>query len=286
MLALTSTWVALRLRPGEAVDSLRNLHAAQGLLAVCAMLSSAAFASIRWRMLLGDGDLARPTAVEAFRTLLEAGFVGLLPTGLAGDVLRASRVGSTDGRTTAVVWLLVYERVVGLVGLALVASASIVAKHLAADVGVTSSEIALAAPGAVALLIVLGSYAAPAPGGGEGSAVARLWRRPARYIALSVGTQGCVVVAITTLLRGTAPGASIADLLVRAPVVILATFVPVTPAGVGQRELVFVSVFETAGVSAEAAVAASLAWFASGLVGAAVGGVSLWLRLWKDRNAR
>ncbi len=57
----------------------------------------------------------------------------------------------------------------------------------------------------------------------------------------------------------------------------LFTFVPVTPRGIGQRELVFSMVYGLASVRADVAVAASVTSFAPGLVFPFLGGaLTLW----------
>jgi hypothetical protein len=57
------------------------------------------------------------------------------------------------------------------------------------------------------------------------------------------------------------------------PLVVFLTYFPITPAAVGQRELVYVQALGNVGVSAEAAVSTSLIVFAALLFAAGVGGV-------------
>jgi uncharacterized protein (TIRG00374 family) len=85
-------------------------------------------------------------------------------------------------------------------------------------------------------------------------------------LLLSLATQSATVVAIAVVVHALAPGPSFQTLVAVSPAAILLTFVPVTPAGIGQREAVFSLVYAQAGVGADAAVAASVAGFGLGLI--------------------
>ncbi len=59
------------------------------------------------------------------------------------------------------------------------------------------------------------------------------------------------------------------------PAIILTTYVPLTPGGLGQRELVFKYMFGLVGVAPDAAVATSLLFFAMLMGLSALGGMCL-----------
>jgi uncharacterized protein (TIRG00374 family) len=93
----------------------------------------------------------------------------------------------------------------------------------------------------------------------------------------SLLTQGAVVVALILVVLAVHPALELGPALAVAPFIVLSIFVPITPAGVGQRELAFVELWSLVGVPRNAALGASLLYLAIGLIYAAVGGVILLL---------
>jgi uncharacterized protein (TIRG00374 family) len=102
------------------------------------------------------------------------------------------------------------------------------------------------------------------------------WRLVAALFS-SLLTQGAVVVALILVVLAVHPALELGPALAVAPFIVLSIFVPITPAGVGQRELAFVELWSLVGVPRNAALGASLLYLAIGLIYAAIGGVILLL---------
>ena len=85
---------------------------------------------------------------------------------------------------------------------------------------------------------------------------------------------GVFVLEVLVLLP-LAPAVPLVTCLKVIPAIVLAMFVPVTPAGIGQRELAFQLILGMIGVSPTASLAASLVYGALGLCLAGIGGLCL-----------
>jgi uncharacterized membrane protein YbhN (UPF0104 family) len=108
-------------------------------------------------------------------------------------------------------------------------------------------------------------------------------------VLISLVTQGLPAAQILILTSVLAPSVDLASVMLVLPAIILLTYIPITPAAVGQRELVYVHVLGRVGVSPEAAVAASLLVLAGALVLTLVGGGVHLLELvfgWPTAKAR
>jgi uncharacterized membrane protein YbhN (UPF0104 family) len=102
------------------------------------------------------------------------------------------------------------------------------------------------------------------------------WRLLAALFS-SLLTQGAVVLALVLVVLAVYPALELGPALSLAPWIVLLIFVPITPAGIGQRELVFVELWSLAGVPRNAALGASLLYLAIGLIYAGIGGLLLLL---------
>ena len=262
---------------------LRTLLAA----AACSALSIAAFGE-RWRSLLRAWGAAAPTFRATVALILEGFFWNLLPGGVAGDLTRSHAVHRSVGglgNALAVVW---FERLCGLAGLFVVALAAMPFAPsyprwapLVAAVGLVGALAAFPLSAAATGSGTIARFVAAIPVlGPRLGALARpsrpAWLGPA--LALSVATQAFAIASMSIVVHATAPEARVASVLALSPLVVLFTFVPLTPAGVGQREAVFTAVYAAAGVGAAAAVAASVASFGVGLVVPMLGGLAVVLR--------
>jgi hypothetical protein len=115
---------------------------------------------------------------------------------------------------------------------------------------------------------VLGTIALRVP-------AARSMARLGGSVLQSVLIQGLVVLSVSLLVRPLAPAVTLLVCARVVPAVILTTYIPLTPGGLGQRELVFRYMFGLVGVAPDAAVATSLLFFAMLMALAAIGGVCL-----------
>jgi uncharacterized membrane protein YbhN (UPF0104 family) len=251
-------------------------------------------AAVRWRVLLRAYG-ADPARIPRVATLLRHYMVGqyfsVLPTGIAGDAVRGYRVaGCLPNVATSYVVLFV-ERVAGLLGLLGIASCAALASP-----GLLSGRAARVFDGVIALALVCGLVVFALPQWTTHSPRARavltrvpvagrfLARMPASRggvgplavaFALSILTHATVVATVAILIAPLAPTATLAVCARVVPAIVLVTFVPLTPGGLGQREGAFVYFFSLVHVPWEPAIAASLLYFAVFVALALAGGLVL-----------
>lgn len=284
-------WLTRRVRWREVFE--RAVDVGPGGLAAAfgMLLLSVTVGAARWRtMMLAYGATETPSLPVLVRHYLVGFYFNMLPSGLAGDAVRAHRLAlhMPDMATSLTVVFL--ERVAGLFGLCIVAASAMLWSAELQDDAVAQllelgllgalglSAVVLAAPWAlqryaslrrlIERVPVLGAFALRIP-------PARSYLGLALAVLQSVATQSCAVLSVAFIVRPLAPSVSLLVCARVVPAIILATYIPLTPGGVGQRELVFQYMFGLVGVSAAAAVATSLLFFAE-IVGLAVlGGLCL-----------
>ena len=105
----------------------------------------------------------------------------------------------------------------------------------------------------------------------------------ASALALSLLTQGVTVIGWLSLVMSFSPGVQAVETAGALIGVVLLTFVPITPAALGQREMVATYQLASVGVVASAAVTSSLLWLVVTLTLAIGGGCVyvaelVWLR--------
>ncbi len=263
-------------------------------VAVACMLLSVAITTVRWRVLLlsyGADEALLPSLFALFKANLVGLYFNVLPSGVAGDVVRGWRVAHCVPTAATSYVVLLLERLAGLVGLLSVAGCATLFAPEQLTNNAISYSLALGALGALGLgllffalpqwrerspklsslvekLPVIGAMFAKIP-------AARTSRGPLIALALSVVAQALVVVCIAALLMPLSSSATFGVCARIVPAVILVTYIPLTPGGLGQREAAFAHFFGTAGVAREASVTASLLFFASMLGVSLLGGVIL-----------
>lgn len=299
--AVPIVWIATRVDLGALPSRLR----AVGLLAIVASLGAmfACFAlgTLRWRTLLrAYGAAPLPPFGELLRHVFVGHYYNLLPGGVAGDFVRASRVAGNVGGLPTSLAVLFVDRVCGLLGLAAIAlvGASLGAHGARSGVDRTVALAIVAASATGSFVLVAALFGGKLAGRLSrlpivGPALASI-RRPTRprdlvlATLLSVGTQGATIASMLFMVAAASPTLQLATALQVAPLVVLLLFVPLTPGGVGQREAIFIELWGRAGVAAVDALAASLAYFAIGIVIALAGGAVAWaerLGLWAHEPA-
>lgn len=263
-------------------------------LAVSACIVSIGLAAVRWRALLAAYG-ADPERIPSVFELFKAYFVGLyfnvLPSGVAGDVVRGWRVASCVSSPATSYVVLLLERLSGLIGLLTIAGAAVMLSPSGAASGALGYAFTLGAVGAVGLAVVffvlpqlrsrssrITSLVEKLPVVGKILAKippASNARGPLTALALSVVIQGLVVASVAPLIVPLSDHATFTVCARIVPAVVLVTYIPLTPGGLGQREAAFAHFFGTAGVPREASVTASLLFFAVSLSMALLGGLVL-----------
>jgi uncharacterized protein (TIRG00374 family) len=240
--------------------------------------------AIRWFRLLRGAELHMPLSLA-----LRAYFIGMfsnnfLPTGFGGDATRAVIVGRSRSRMTAAFTSVLVDRLTSVACLILLGWIALAVDPGAVPGPLITGFAALTALGAVA--VVGGTFASlratrwssripPRLLQSLGEArrtLAAYTRQPALLrwaLVLGVAFQLLTVTASWLLARSLGADVPFALLAVAAPMVLLATVVPISIAGFGVREGSYVVLLGAAGVSHTDATLISL------LTGVTIAGASL-----------
>lgn len=242
--------------------------------ALCALRWT--FTARRLEVPLGFG---RAMAEYYVSTLLNQ----VLPLGIAGDVVRATRHRARlgEGSTGRVARAVILERLSGVMVLVLVAAVAMVA--LVARAGASLGPVAgyLSVLGGVVLAIVGVLFWASRVRRGLGSDIrAALLGRGALVVQLALSSAALFVLLLMFLCAGRAAGAAIdfASVVRTVPIVLVAVTIPWPFAGWGTREGLTAALLPLVGPSPADGVAASIAFGLLSLVAAAPGLVPLVLR--------
>jgi uncharacterized membrane protein YbhN (UPF0104 family) len=261
-------------------------------LSALSMTVSIALASLRWRVLLrsyGANEATLPSTFALFKAYLVGCYFNVLPSGVAGDVVRGWRVAHCVPTAATSYVVLLLERLAGLVGLLLIAGIAVLFAPEHAAHGALGYALSVGALGAIGIGLMffalpqwrdrspkLAALVEKIPVAGAMFAkvpAARTARGPLAALALSVLVQGLIVLCVAPLLIPLSSQATLSVCARIVPAVVLVTYVPLTPGGLGQREAAFAHFFGSAGVAREASVTASLLFFAVMLGVSLLGGV-------------
>ena len=244
--------------------------------------------AIRWRVLIRAYGAERlPAVLTLLRHCFVAFYYNVLPTGLAGDVLRGYRVRAflDIPRSYTVI---VVERLAGLTGLLLLAAgAMLFGPLLGASLVIRALDVGIAVAVCCAVAFVALPYAASRAASWR-STLARApligglllkvppARRPSGVltaIVLSLLTQGSAVLFTYLIAHRLSPDTTLLQVARVVPYVILLAWIPITPLGVGQRDFLVVYFFGRVGLHPETALALSLVQFGLGVVVIVAGGI-------------
>ena len=254
----------------RAVDALH-------MVAVCLLIiAGQAVSAVRWRL------LARPLSIslsvrQAFKLNMVGMFFNLaFPTSIGGDALKALLLVRHTGRSVESVMTVLMARLLGFAALLLIGltagflfGSALLPRRTLATVAVVAGLLATGVG-----LLVRSSQASRWLGSGAGM-VARTVRRAvmagqllarnpvplARALALSVVIQFLSIHAYYEASRAIGVRGPYADFLVFIPLIIMATMIPISIAGLGLRENAFVLLFQHSGIDPSSSVSISLTWF-------------------------
>ena len=255
-------------------------------LALALLLSAQGIAALRWGLILGA---PRPAWAVLFRLYLMGAGVGLfLPTSVGGDAFRAAAAARLTGRPAATISSVLLDRISGVVALLVYAAigwlvAPTTVDHLIG--GATwrgPSPILLLGLGAATATALIAFVARSRSRRVQRvreevvGAIQPLLRRPVRLAAvlgLALIVQAMMLGLWLVLARSLALPIAPETLLVGVPIVTIATLLPLTIAGLGVREGVWLFLLRASGISAPAIVSFSLIYFVVTLLDGAIGGV-------------
>lgn len=285
-------WLVSRMVARDGVEALavRVESLSVGWLAIAVALHFAAVLAgvARWRLLLRSVGIAQPVGFLT-RSFLVGRFVGAFTpstTGLDGWRLwEVGRASGAMGRSAAAIGV---EKLVGLIGMALVCAA-LVPFGGAELLGSTAliAAAALATGAAVGLWLVkrptlfagLVQHLPAALAGRASKAMDALSRTelPPRNLLGAVGLGVLSHLALSAVFWSTAHAVGVdapaPTLLVVGNAIVLAVLLPVSIGGVGVREGVAVVLLGTAGVTSTDAVLVGLLGYLTGQLPAIAGGV-------------
>lgn len=259
------------------------------LLALGALSLHTVLAALRWRR-TGRGlgiTLSRRSAISEY--YLSQFVNSVVPGGVIGDASRAVRSRQPAGLASAGL-AVVLERLAGQYALILVMAIGVTAT-IAAPGGVAWPDALV--PGIVAL--VVGALALPALIAAAAALPGRVGVRAralrdavraavvdrgaaASVAALSLGTTACILIAFGASAAAVGAPLSTAALIAVVPVVLITMVLPITVGGWGVREGAAVALLPLAGLSASAALAASILFGLLALAASLPGIVPLWGR--------
>lgn len=295
---LPLAWLSRTLDFAELERHLRGIGALPVAAAVALVLSSTAISAVRWRVLLGAyGARSLPSLGRLWRETLVGAYFTMLPSGLAGDALRGHRVREHVDSYSVSYTVIAMERICGLIALLFVAVVPAWVSPMSDNLTLrTSQTIALGLLVAVSAGVALPSVLDRRPAWRD--FVARLTligpmilkvppaRSPTKLagaVGLSLLTQGAGFATIVLLAVALYPSVAPSACLAVVPAMILFSYIPIAPAGLGQREAIFTYFFGLIGVPSEVAVSVSLLFLFALCVTALVGGV---LHGWSREGAR
>ena len=279
--ALVFAFLFRRIDISEVGDSLARISPLALLGGVGGALVALGSGLVRWRVLFSAyGARSLPAWAELARLYMIAQFYNLLPGAVGGDVVRgyATRRYFDDAGAVRSVGVVLVDRLLGFLGLLLVASIATLTSPLPAREVLTYAALGLlAALGAVTAMTLARRLADVLP-----ERIARLARmlpelqRPSLFavaLALSLLSHIGVSLAGYAILAGVSPQVRLLEALVIFPLGALAAYFPLTFAGAGARDAALIYLCAQYGVARGDALAASLSLLMLQLSIAAIGGL-------------
>lgn len=292
-MVLPFAWLARRVRLEEVAANIARVGGSTLVFAIVAFALAFVPATLRWRALMrAYGATETPPFFVLLRHQLVCAYFNVLPSGIAGDLVRAQRVRDCLPNATTSFAVVFVERIAGLIGLLLLAVlaglGSFFGKGIATDLLLEAFVMTTAlALGASFALFGLPYLVDRHP------ALDRLLRRlpivgaivlripkpqsalgVGKAVLLSLGTQGCALSSLAILMQPVVEPSQLLACVQVAPLAILLTYIPLTPGGVAQREAIYAYLFAFAGVAESTSVAVSLAYFFAQMAVSALGGLA------------
>jgi len=292
--------IVRRVDPAEATLRATPHLLAAVILATIFLISSQAVAAFRWKLILADDLLPWSYLLRLY---IIGEFFGLfLPTSVGGDAVRAVAAARSSERPDGAIATVLIDRGFGV--LATIAYALLglaVAPQSLANL--SRSGIGWHAPGTTGTILVLGFIGLALLGlsrigrvrafWNEGMAASkRLLRAPVRLMsvaALSGLSQGLIILLWLTLAAGMNFGIPATTFLWAVPIVSLSALLPLTLAGLGLREVVWLVLLAGTGIAPADIVGFSLLYLACNILVGILGAflfVSLGLTVESAHRAR
>lgn len=257
----------------------------------------------RWRLLLGAVDLDLPLGRTVRLTFIGSFFNNAIPGATGGDVVKAYYAARSTGRGTRSVISVFVDRIVGLVGLAVLAGGVLLLAPGQAGYGPARTVvIGVLGAAVLGLVVLLTPPVRRALGLGrlvrrlpfqtlvaEARAALGLYRdQPLPLLvslAASLVNHGVAAICVWMLAGGLGiQGLDVGMALALVPVANLFAAIPLLPGGWGVGELAFAYLFGQVGIPPTEAVSLSVVYRLSVLAASLPGG-ALWL-FWRGRPTK
>jgi uncharacterized membrane protein YbhN (UPF0104 family) len=279
-------YLASRVDPGDVVAAFRRLSPSAALIAVAVVFFGLVCGMMRWRLLLrAYGAIDLPSWPRVAHLYCVGHFYNTYaPGGVGGDVIRGvagrKAFGDLDwASATSGVAVVFIERVIGVSALLVLAAGAYLIRPIP---GMESIELwatlGLGAAAAALVGIAIAPRLAPHLPEKLGKPLRAL---PRLYsigpfvgaVFLSLVIHSVNIVAGHAIIHSLEPSVTFAQSAVVMPVIGASAFFPLTVGGAGVREAAFAALYGTVGVPEATAYAGSLAFWATQLITAGVGGI-------------
>lgn len=288
---LPLVWLFKRVDWRDVMEHAREVGATSMFLSWFALIVSTFIGCVRWGVMMrAYGAEKTPSIGRLMVHNMVGHWFNVLPSGVAGDAVRAHRVrGFLPTPATSFVVIFV-ERIAGLVGLCAVALLALaLSPNLRSDVTTWAMRAGVAGAFALGAVVCALPYVLSRNENLRALALRVpilgpivTWIPPARdvfrvqvSVVMSLFTQVAAITAMAIPVMALAPQVNVVTAFRIIPVIILFTYIPLTPGGLGQREAAFVALFGTVGVARAASLTSSLLVFAAYMALAATGGLCL-----------
>jgi uncharacterized membrane protein YbhN (UPF0104 family) len=286
---LPLVWIARTLDLSQILGAASAMSPATLALAYGLILTSLLVGALRWRLLMrAYGGQGLPRTPTLFRHCLVGIYYSILPSGMAGELVRGYRVAANLPSLGTSYAVILVERVCGLIGLLALALPGRLLTPLEGNATLLL-VLDLCVAGAVifTLMFLFLPYLLN---------VSETWRRrtdavplvgalarripPARSLGgifaalgLSIVTQSLTISCMFVLARAVNADAPLLGCFRVIPLIVLLSYIPLTPLGLGQRDVLALYFFGLIGVPAEEAVVVSLLTFVLLLGNITLGGL-------------
>ncbi len=279
-------YLASRVDPRDVVAAFERLSLGAALFAVVVVFFGLFCGMVRWRLLLrAYGAIDLPS----WQRVAHLYFVGhfyntYAPGGVGGDVIRGvagrKAFGDLDwASATSGVAVVFIERVIGVSALLALAAGAYLIRPIPnmENVGLWAG-LGIAGAGAALIGIAVAPRLAPLLPEKLGKPLRALPRLYTIWPFLAAVLVSLVIHCVNiaaghAIMHSLEPSVTLAESAVIMPLIGASAFFPLTVGGAGVREAAFAALYGTVGVPEASAYAASLSFWATQLITAAVGGI-------------
>lgn len=291
--------IAYKAPVGEAVASVRGLSLGAVLAVVALTMACSAVAALRWKRALAVLGSHQSWTALMRDTLVAGTYNMLLPTSIGGDVVRALRCARRLEQRHRAWSSVLFERLLGLLAMALLSVPGLLmVPGKASGLGIVVAVVAAASVGALVIAHApfqaagrLLSSRAPSLAG-AGKAIAAdlagpfaMTRSRAEMLGWSLLYQLVALSILAAVVLDWGQPRLLGAVLGAVPLALIGAMAPVSIAGLGVREGLFVLLLGRFGVSTDQALALALVWLGSSLVMALAGAVVLALEPANETSA-